>query len=528
VLAVGVRLIRLDHTPYVDELNHVLAARSLLTHGGLELVAGGEPYTRAWLFTYLVAGVFALAGESLVGGRLPAVLAGGGLVLVIFFWTRAVAGRAAAWIAALLLCFAPISIYLSQQVRFYSVHALLFWLGVFAVYAVLNGRHLSGGRQFALVAVAALAFLAALHLQIATLVGLCGVGVWVTCALALDLGRRDPRRRRVAAILMVSALGAAVLWLAVDAEPTALLQRADLWAEGSRDNSRFYHDLLLNQYATLWSLFPLACLLALAVRPRAVALLLCIFGVAFVVHSLAAWKHERYLFYALPAFFIIAGVAAAEVLRHLRQRIGGLLYQLLPGARAVWRSAAAGALLLGGIAFAALGNGAASYTLHMLVRSDEAWIREIRYRGEPNWDAVAPALQSIADSSAVLVSSIELKGLYYLGRLDLLLSADYLPPSGEFGRFRKHARNVISTPESLAEVMACRPSGLLVIERNQWNRPWGVRPPVAELISQATEPILLPERARVLAFRWNTPVIGDHSPPECSRVERSLPLILPE
>ena len=50
-IALVARLIGLHHTPYVDELNHVMAAHSLLARGSLELVPGGEPYTRARIFT---------------------------------------------------------------------------------------------------------------------------------------------------------------------------------------------------------------------------------------------------------------------------------------------------------------------------------------------------------------------------------------------------------------------------------------------------------------------------------------------
>ena len=73
-IALIARLIGLHHTPYVDELNHVMAAHSLLERGTLELAPGGEPYTRARLFTYLVAALFRVFGESLAVARMPAVM----------------------------------------------------------------------------------------------------------------------------------------------------------------------------------------------------------------------------------------------------------------------------------------------------------------------------------------------------------------------------------------------------------------------------------------------------------------------
>src|SRR5438128_1338635 len=90
-VALVVRLIGLHHTPYVDELNHVMAAHSLLARGAMELTPGGEPYTRARLFTYLIAALFRVFGESLVVARMPAVIAGATIVAVLFVWVRSVA-----------------------------------------------------------------------------------------------------------------------------------------------------------------------------------------------------------------------------------------------------------------------------------------------------------------------------------------------------------------------------------------------------------------------------------------------------
>src|ERR1700712_2542715 len=101
-IAFATRLVGLHHTPYVDELNHVMAAHSLLARGTLELTPGGDPYTRARSFTYLIAALFRVFGESLAVARTPAVLAGAALVTVLFVWVRSVAGRSAAWIAAML------------------------------------------------------------------------------------------------------------------------------------------------------------------------------------------------------------------------------------------------------------------------------------------------------------------------------------------------------------------------------------------------------------------------------------------
>ena len=315
LLALAVRLVFLDHTPDIDEFNHVLAARSLIDDGTLS-INGGEPYTRAWMFTYLVAAFFRVFGESLVVARLPAVLAGAGLVLLIFAWTRSVAGRLAAWTTAVLLCLAPVSLYLSQISRFYTLQALLFWCGVVTVYWLLSGSR-SRRQTIAATVGCLLAFGLALHLQILTIVGLGAVVLWSAVVGGPRAVRRLLASRfKVAIVLGTLAIALfAVVALAKTGAPAQaleLMQQVDPWAEPHRGNVRFYHWLFEDQYTVFWSLFPVAALLALATVPRAASLCITILGVALVIQSLAAWKAERYIFYALPAFFALWGMAVGQ------------------------------------------------------------------------------------------------------------------------------------------------------------------------------------------------------------------------
>src|SRR6478672_2878579 len=190
-IALVTRLFGLHHTPYVDELNHVMAAHSLLAHGTLELTPGGEPYARARLFTYLTAALFRVFGESLAVARIPAVIAGAALVAVLFVWVRSVAGRAAAWIAAVLFCFQPQSIYLSQLARFYTIQTLCFFGGAILIYRAVTDRSLTVAREL------------------------------------------------------------------------QLFSYVDQWAAANRHNTRYYHDIFLDQYGTIWTLFPLLAILAI-------------------------------------------------------------------------------------------------------------------------------------------------------------------------------------------------------------------------------------------------------------------------
>ena len=180
-LAVAVRLPHLDHPPIYDELYHVLTGRSWSTEGTLR-IAGGE-YRRSWMFSVLTGWMFSVFGESLTVARVVPIMAGAGLVAALFVWTRAVAGRRAAWISGLFLCLSPQAIALSQFIRFYTLHALAFFAGAISIYFLVArlGRPGIGTAAWAASAVLSLSF--AVHLQITTAIGLAGLFGWAALVL---------------------------------------------------------------------------------------------------------------------------------------------------------------------------------------------------------------------------------------------------------------------------------------------------------------------------------------------------------
>ncbi|MDQ3810347.1 MAG: hypothetical protein M3336_08655 [Chloroflexota bacterium] len=156
-----------------------------------------------------------------------------------------------------------------------------------------------------------------------------------------------------------------------------------------------------------------------------------------------------------------------------------------------------------------MGNGAFPTTVRMLTPTSPEESSSRPYRGQPDWGAARRVLEPLADSSAVLISGSDLKALYYLGRLDVILHATQLyTPIGrspEFGLSSTVNRPVISTPESVARVMSCVPSGLVIAERSGWRRPWGVPDATADLLEGHAERVPLPSHWQLLAFRWREP-----------------------
>lgn len=512
LLALATRLPHLNHVPHKDELNHLLAARALLETGTLEMAPGASPYERAWGFTYLVAGVFRLVGENLVAGRVPALLAGAALAVVIFWWVRREAGRLGGWVAGLLMIFSPVAIMLSQWIRFYTIHALLFVAACLLVFQAMSSAPQTFRTRASMLAAAVICLLLALHLQVLTLVGAAALGLWVVLVGLPAAYRRvsSPGSRlwltAGLSLLAVTLVAAVVLSGFLD-HLRGLAGYADLWALERTDDTRYYHRLLLGQYPTLWTLFPLALLIAAASRWRAALLCATVFGAAFVVHSLAAWKAERYLFYALPLFFAAWGIAVGSatpwVMQRARMALRAATRKPLP-ARA---EGVIIALILAGVAlFAAFGNPASSYAVKVMTVGDAEWRGWGGYRGNPDWVAAGNAVAADLARADVVMGSYDVTALYALNRLDYLLRR-VGSTEGDVPDFHIRSKSgvpIVSTPGALQLVMTCYRSGLIFIERTHHGADWSVTPELVHHLEEHAELIPLPEEWRLFVYRWST------------------------
>ena len=403
---------------------------------------------------------------------------------------------------------------MSSWVRFYTLHALVFFLACVAVYRLFTGAKgwLERGSDLLL---AAGGFALAVHLQVTTAAGVAGLGLWIgLVALAPAVGRLKPGWRRIAAgaavVLIPAALAAAFLQTEQGAALLDRLRYVDLWAEESRDDVGYYYSILREQYPALWTLLPIGVLIAASAHFRETLLCTCIFAVGFVAHSLVAWKSERYLFYLLPMFFAVWGLAVGAALPWLRDRIHAAVtaagaLQMLPARTA---RQAEWALLFAALAFAAATSRGVSHGFKMVTVSDAAWRwPDDPYRIRGSWSAAEPALRPLLEGSEVVLASSDVQALYAFGRTDVILRA-YNTPAGpvpEFGTWWKTGVPVISTAGSLARVMGCYRTGLVVMEDFHLGSRWNVPADAAEYLQQHAAQVAVPPETGIVAFRWRTP-----------------------
>jgi len=506
-VALAVRLPQIGHTGFYDEFYHVLAARSWVEDGSLHI--GNGVYDRGAAYTVLIGWIFRLFGDSLVAARMSSVFAGALLVALIYVWTRFASTRAAALITAALFCIAPMNVYLSQIARFYALHSLLVFAGSIAVYFAWTNTKQGRPKLVAWVGAAVL-FALAVHLQPTTGVPLLALAAWVLADFLLD-GRLSWESTKKYAIIGVPVLVAGGLLAAILLPLGEILQiyrASSLWARGSEDSALFYHSWLVGEYAVLWSLFPIAALVAYNSRfRRPVSFSTVVFLIAFVVHSFAGAKHGRYLAYALPFFFIVWGIALTRAFPWLCEAARDAYVNTFPRSKDRWGPRLAeGAVLVVVAGFLAASTPAPRLTYRMLASPESRWPANApKYRGESDWARAAPLLKEASNAAAVVLTSAGVKAQYYLARFDFELSETILAearPPRQFGLDTRTGRRVVSSPESVRQIVDCYPTGLVVVEEHHWRSAWSVNDAVADFFEETGKPIELPPSMKLRAYTW--------------------------
>ncbi len=209
----------------------------------------------------------------------------------------------------------------------------------------------------------------------------------------------------------------------------------------------------------------------------------------------------------MPFFFTVSGITLVTVLPWLRRSIGDLLrgWSFLSARPRV--TAAATNLVLIGALLLAIGTNRAPINTARMLSARESDVGT--YGWQPDWNAAKPLLAPLADSSEVVLGSWPLAPRYFLGRLDVSLHAPELTdwPGRRLPEFSRPGwflpQPVISKRESLARIMACEPSGLLIVENGHWRASWAVSDDLADYIVENLDRVEVPGRWGLWVYRWH-------------------------
>jgi hypothetical protein len=484
----------LDHPPFYDELLHLLSARGVVATG--EPIIDSGVYTRAELFTRVVALALETWGDDPVAARLPALASATALVALIGGWCCYRAGWLAGTVSAALLAAAPLTLSLSVFARFYTMHALLVVGVLIAVFEMLAGDR-SMRARVVYAAIALLLLPLAYHLQVTTAVAI-GAGTLGALSLAgvdhydrvLPFVSRRPLFAAAAAVgaIAVSLLAVSQLGL------LELLGDTPLWAQDAAGRVTYYNTYLANEFPLFWPLLPLAVLAAAKANARLTLFCIVVAAAVLVVHSIAAQKAARYVYYALPFVCVLWGCA-------FRQLVGLLGAALQAAVKLPAGPALTAALVLAAFTVANSQEGQRTVKL-VLGRPPPESVLGLSF--EPDWSIASEALSSPAALADRVIVSSSVKGLFSLGRYDYELNASVVRETdsmSEFGRDVRTGRQAIGTAESVKRVLDEPGLTLVVIEDEKLDNDAGAPTSAVDVIRARCSAIPLPPESRLFAWR---------------------------
>lgn len=521
-LAFAIRMFGIGDAPLrTDEIYHLLAGRSWADHGTLAL--GDGIYTRAKYYSIATGWFFELFGPTPGVGRSLAAVAGALLVGGLALWIARIADLSAALVAALLLCFNYTSITISQFARFYTWHALAMFVLAVTVYAAATSiGTVRVSRLALLVVVALLTLLSGIHLQPTTVMMAIALTVWIGLYLLLsgklDFIVRSPLPVTVAAIAI-----AAVATLVVVLEHKILadswwdFRRASEWSMKNRSDVVFYIDVLTHLLGWLFTLFPLAILIAWRKYRQPASFCLVIVAVSLGLHSIAGMKAVRYVFYVFPFIFAAWGFAFSAVAAPIWRYLSDILPSGLGRLRPIMLAGII--LLITGFAFVGMTDFRLTATAAARAIKTGSPAQPFEYgaaREEVNWAPYLSTLRSLKNSGLFMATD-SVRTIYYLGDYDLLLNKTELSDVGplEFMLDKRTGKRDISTGRSVEQIVRCYPSGALIVSDPRW-RSVNVTDEAADVVEQWMKPVPLPSDLHMRAFRWNH--APDSSPSACAKI----------
>lgn len=456
--------IYIDHPPLYDEMYHMLAAESWRASGELRILDG--EYLRASLFTKMVGLNANLCGPSLECARGISVAASVLLVFLVTVFSGIVMRPSVGFVAGLLVASNPALVAVSQYVRFYSLHALIFFVIAVLIFTLAAyWRRLAMWQVLSLASLTAALLLFANHLQVLTQLGLLGVLLGAAIILAPDILRSLRHQHPwVGFLLVTAALAIAVVLVsAIDIEQKIQsLWQAPGWAQANADNFLFYPSMLRSSYPALWPMMSVLAILSIAKWPRPSLYFLVAFVSILIVLSIAATKAGRFIVHALPFLLIpmAAGIVAgiqilvAFIEHRIKELSGWHAGHPLIGP-------ALGAIVLVALIFFAIHQPVARDVVRMVTAQGTTNLFS-DYSNLPDWYSATDEIRRTIDDYPVVITSSGVKAAYYLGDFSFELNHSVMLETDtgeEFGLDWRTGRQVIAGIDSVLRVVReCGPS----------------------------------------------------------------------
>ena len=505
-VAAFVRIVNLDHEPTSDELYHLLAAESWVNSGTFAI--GDGEYPRASVFTRLVGLVHAATDGDLYWIRMFCVVIGVLSIIAVYLSVNRWIGNSEALIASLMLALMPSAIYLSQFIRFYSLHALTFWCAAMTFYFAVTEKGYRAANRFFLAAISVLLFAFSAELQKTTYIGMAGIGAWlILSAIPSLLARVHELSRRDRVFALGIAIFFTVVFTLVFYKPAAGLVADFLWSPlwSSETPAAYYALRYRDQFGVFWIMFPVAAILALAVRPKPAFFCCCVFAVSFVLHSFAGMKSERYMFYAMPFFVTTWGIALTAAVGYCNGFVSRQLDRIdvvsVPESMSKVLPKTVTGLI---VAWIVLMTPATDISVRMMLDKPPI-VRRFWFSFTTSWRDAQQTINTLVERSDVFLTSQGHHAYYYVGDFDVEISATGLSDFHREGGTDidpRTGRRVIADVDSLRNIHACNQSGVVVIHEKAWRHFAGVRDELADYFERHMTKVDTPSDWGMHIYVW--------------------------
>ena len=339
-IAATLRVSHLGDSDYgLDEILHVYVSKELIS-GKPPLLPSGYHYERGLAYSYLVAFAGFVGGFNEVALRMPSVIFGLLVIVLVYWFTARWFSVLAGLIAAFITTFSPIEVVLSREVRMYTMLQFLFLLIVFLVYEGFETRSVRARYRQSwptiqgwidryevrplLLCWAGLLFLLACQVHVLIQPAMSGIIAYVFIMAGAALVLKDmpiPNRQKywVSCLVLVFAGIAGTLLFPekIDKLLTAT-QTTPLFYEERAYNWNYFRWELLDEYPIIFGTVTLSFLVGIVKQPKLGVFLCTVFIVPFLLHSLLfTFKAYRYIFHILPLMYIAAGIGFSVCISYL-------------------------------------------------------------------------------------------------------------------------------------------------------------------------------------------------------------------
>lgn len=488
LIHVGIAVVNIDHAPHYDEIYHMLAAESWHNTGELRILDG--EYTRASGFTKIVALQSYVCGPSLECARSFSIFASALIVFSVTIFAAVMMRPASGVVAGMLMALNPAVIHTSQLVRFYSLHALSFLLFAFLFYILITRfRDLPVKVSLLLTGIGIILLLGANHLQVLTQVGLLGIAmatVMINAPRVVGWFLRQSGFIIILSIITTAVIVFSGIYIVDIHEKIKVLRWTPVWAEGLENAYLFYYRSMRGWYPVLLPLTGFFALLSIVRWTRLTLYCLFTFVVCFAVISVAGVKGDRFLIFALPFLFIPLGAGMVMALEIVVDIVTDNLKRVhfFDWGKNRIHLLATTAVILMSLVYV-ISQPLILSAVRMVLISDNQETHFDRYYAD--WPAAIEVIQQLVEEYPTVITSSGVKAAWYLGSFDFDLNYSVMKEtdtSDEFGIDPRTGRPVISSPESVRQVLQENAPALIIIEDYHANDRRAVSVEVMKLLDQ--------------------------------------------